>query len=430
MKFILSIVFVVNLSISWAQESTKGNKHYKVRIAKCMKGTNFKQMSFGTITQTLRAMRCVIDTNSFLKSFIVSEGHPDCKKTLELLNPFVDKKPGEEADFMEMKRAVDNLKETECDLKDEYAKKMKKVAITYFEELEARTQIKRVSDEEKFLVESFVPKGEFNIYKANADSFILKYMQKGIEFKKPNDERTGSEELYNKLCKYQERLDKGEILIRFKETLISLLGPSEDKNQKVLKYEKHGLQFNFDEDGKLEGKFFLPDNVLSVCYGSSLKGRITKPSYLQDTLECYKTNANLALCDRKYCEKLLGKKISSSSLCQEIFDSAFLKRREVLGNDFEVLTKKTAPFAAKCIILNTYIKYCDDFINSNTSEQIEIRTNEINKGFKIVGLENEISLSLCRSLFDNKKILLEKVEEQRMCSRGGYRTTATSLSRE
>ncbi|MCR9205600.1 MAG: hypothetical protein NXH75_13535, partial [Halobacteriovoraceae bacterium] len=366
MKWILLITLMICSVNSLAQEKGKRSKRYKIRIAKCMQGTNFKDLSLAGVTQTLQALNCVIDTNSFMKSFLVSEGHPDCKETLRLLGTFKGFKPGSEQEFGVMDKTIKDLKNSQCDLKDEYALKMKTVAITYFEESEARSSIKRISADVQELREAMEPKGQFEIYKAKPDSYLLKYMQRGIEFKKLNEPRTLDEEKYVRLCKYKEEYDEKNKIVGFRSILGEMLGRSENDDPNIYTYKKHGLEFKFDKDGNIVDGFFLPDRVIYPCYKNKLKGKVNKAGYLGHTLECYKTNANLSLCDKKYCEKVLGIKLNSITLCQDYFDKVFLKRREVLGNDFDVMTQKARPLLSKCLVTNTMLLYCDSFLNSYT----------------------------------------------------------------
>jgi hypothetical protein len=429
MKQILLVTLLLCSVNTLGQKSISKNKRYKVRVARCMKGTNFKDLSLAAVTQTLKALNCVIDTNSFMKNFLISEGHPDCKETLGLLEKFKGIKPGVEQEYGILSRTIKNLKESQCDLKDEYAIKMKKVAITYFEESEARSNIKRVSVEVKELLSAMEPLGKFNIYKAKADSYLLKYMQRGIEFKKSAAPKTKDEEKYVRLCQYKEEYEEKKKIIAFRSILGELLGKSEDNDPNVYKYKKHGLEFIFDDNGNLTNGFFLPDRVLTPCYQNKLKGRVNKSGYLGHILECYKSNANLALCDKKYCEKVLGTKVNSITLCQDYFDKVFLQRREVFGNDFDVMTGKASPLLSKCLITNTMLLYCDSFINSYTQEQIDKRIKEINQGYELVGLENRISKKLCRNLFESKEVLTKVIEDGKECKRAGYRIAAPALIR-
>lgn len=429
MKQILLITLLFSSVNGFSQSKVKTNKRYKIRIAKCMKGTNFKDVSLVGVSQVLRSLNCVIDTNSFMKNFLLSEGHPDCKGTLGNLEKFKDIKPGQEQEYGVLEATMKDLKTSECDIKDEYAKKMKTVALTYFDEAQARSRVVRVSNEEKSLRAALEPSGKFQIYKSKPDGYLTKYMQKGIEFKKMSNSKTLVEEKYITLCRIRDEYIEKKQLIGFKAILNELFGKSEDRDRNVFKYEKHGLEFKFDDEGKLISDFFLPDRVVYPCYKNKLSGRVNKAGYIGHILECYKTNANLSLCDKKYCEKVLESNITSSTLCQEYFDKVFLKRRETLGNDFEVMTNRASPVLSKCLITNTLLLYCDSFINSYTREQVEKRISEINQGYELVGLENRIDEKLCKSLFDNGKILQEVIEHEKQCKRAGYRTAAPALIR-
>lgn len=420
---------MLSIKNSFSKSEIKRSDKYKIRIVKCLKDTDLKDESLRGVKNTLSSLKCVIDSDVFLKKYLLSEGHPECKSLIKDLGKLTSLMESDVQYLSLLSKVVGYLKSSNCDLKDEYALKLVRISTINYEKNEAQLKKSKKENTKKILEMNLSPIGKINILKSDVKDFVRKSFEDNIKVSKINDRISKEQKSFIKLCNYKrEILDKG-VVFNFKAAVIALFGEPDNEEENVLEYRKYNLKFEFNSKGKLKENFKLPMRIKNYCLQRNIEKSIDQVRYFDTLYKCFVDGATVNSCDEIYCNIYKKDDEDYISICKGVLDRVFPNRMNFLGATMNKFKSLTSNYVSNCLVKNTFYRYCKDFNTNYSQGQIELRSSEVNQGYNLVNLKNEISKDMCLALYEDDKILSKIKKVVRKCRLDLYEMNAAKVFR-